>query len=240
MKTRILTLSVVAASLFAFSLFPAAAQEDECYAKNGTWDADTSQCKLTVGVTVDVDYPLEYAAFPEAAAVIDSFIANQQQAFIASYTPDYSLPSYANNWWMGISHEDYQFSDSIRSIVFTNSFYTGGAHPNSGYSTFTFDVANGTQLQLEDLFVDGTIPWDSISALVQDDLNTRLTDMTDAATIELGTGMNPDNYKSWALTPDSLIFFFDPYQVAAYAAGPQQSEIPLSTFAGQLNSPFAS
>ncbi len=240
MKTRIVTLSIALISLFAFSLFPAAAQEDECYAKNGTWDADTSQCKLTVGVTVDVDYPLDFAAYPAAAAVIDAYITTQQQTFISSYTPDYSLPSYTNNWWMGISHEDYHFSDDIRSIVFTNSFYTGGAHPNSGFNTFTFDVTADKQILLEDLFVKGDIPWDTISTFVQDDLTTHLGDLSDAQMIELGTGTNPDNYKSWALTPDSLIFFFDPYQVAAYVAGPQQSAIPLSTFAGQLNPPFAS
>lgn len=239
MKKHILAVSMTAITVFAFGLFTAAAQEDQCLTKNGTWDADTSTCKLTVGVTVEVDYPLELAEFPAAAAVIDEFVANQQQSFISSYTPDYTLPSYTNNWWMGITHEDYQFSDDVRSVVFTNSFYTGGAHPNSGYTTFTFDVANDTQIMLEDLFVDGNIPWDTISTFVQGDLNSRLTDMTDSATIELGTGTNPDNYKSWALTSDSLIFFFDPYQVAAYAAGPQQSAIPLSLFADQFIPPAA-
>lgn len=239
MKTRILAVSMIMITVFAFGLLPAAAQENDCYAKNGTWDAEAQKCKVTVGVTVDVDYPLELAQYPAAAAVIDQFIADQQQAFIASYTPDYSLPSYINNWWMGITHENYQFSDDIRTVVFTSSFYTGGAHPNSGYTTFTFDTAQGTQIALADLFVNGDIPWDTISTFVQNDLNTRLTDMTDAATIELGTGTNPDNYQRWVLTPDSLIFFFDPYQVAAYAAGPQQSAVPLSTFAGQLNPPFA-
>jgi len=238
-KTRILALSLIVITVFTFGLMPAAAQEDDCYAKDGMWDADTNTCVITVGVTVDVGYPLELAAYPEASAVIDAFIADQQQAFISSYAPDYTLPSHVNNWWMGISHETYQFSDDIRSVLFTTSFYTGGAHPNSGHTAFTFDVATGTQLQLADLFVGGSVPWDMISTLVQDDLNTRLTEMTDAATIEAGTGMNPDNYQSWVLTPDSIIFFFDPYQVAAYAAGPQQSEIPLSTFAEQLNAPFA-
>ena len=239
MKIRILALSLIVITVFTFGVLPAAAQEDDCYSKNGMWDAEAGKCNITVGVTVDTNYPLEFVAYPQASAVIDGFIADQQQTFIGSYTPDYTLPSQVNNWWMGISYEVYQFSDDIRSILFTTSFYTGGAHPNSGYTAFTFDVAADTQLQLADLFVDGSIPWDTISTFVQGDLNTRLTDMTDAATIEAGTGTNPDNYKSWVLTADSIIFFFDPYQVAAYAAGPQQSAIPLSLFGDSFIPPAA-
>ncbi len=237
MKIRLLAASV---AVMAVIVLPVAAQEDACYTKNGNWIPDTQKCELSAGVHVTADYPLEMAQYPEAAQVIDAYIADQQKTFIASYTPDYSLPSYANDWTMNISNEMYQFSDDIRSVLFSVGYYTGGAHPNSGYNSFTFDVAQGKQLALEDVFLNGQIPWDTLSSLVQADLNTRLTDMSDAATIEMGTGTNPDNYKSWVVTPDALIFFFDPYQVAAYAAGPQQVEIPFVALHTLLAEPFAS
>lgn len=241
MKRRMgILVLVLVLGMLAVGLLPAAAQAeaDVCLNKYGMWDAEAQKCLISSGVTVDIDYPLAFAEYPAVAAVIDGFMAEQQQAFIASYAPDFSLPAYMNKWALNIFYESYQFSDDVRTLVFTMSYYTGGAHPNSGYKTMTFDVAQGKQLELADLFVGGVIPWETISTFVQDDLNTRLVEMTDADTIAMGTGTNPEHYHSWALTPDSLLFFFDPYQVAAYAAGPQQSAIPLSTFAGQLNAPF--
>src|SRR6266542_2052224 len=94
MKTRIMVCFMVMISLFVLGLLPAAAQEDACYAKNGNWLSDTQKCVLSAGVHVDVDYPLEMAQYPAAAKAIDAFILDQQKTFIASYTPDYSLPSY--------------------------------------------------------------------------------------------------------------------------------------------------
>jgi hypothetical protein len=139
---------------------------------------------------------------------------------------------------MNISNETYKFSEDIQTVVFNMSFYTGGAHPNSGYKSFTFDVKQDKELTLNDVFLNGNIPWDTISQLVQDDLKTQLADMADATTIEQGTGTNPDNYKNWALTSDALIFFFDPYQVAPYVAGPQKVEIPLQMLKDVLTPAF--
>ena len=240
MKRRLVVGVSMLISLFVLAILSVAAQEDACFAKNGNWQSDTQKCVMSAGVHVDVDYPLEFADYPSAVAVIDSFVLDSQKNFIASYTPDYSLPSYANDWSMQISYENYQFSDFVRSVAFDMSFYTGGAHPNSGYKTFNFDVNQDKELKLADLFVNGDIPWDMLSQLVQDDLKTQLADMSDATTIEQGTGTNPNNYQSWVLSDDGLIFLFDPYQVAAYAAGPQKVVIPFTALSTVLNPQFSS
>jgi len=227
-------------SLFAVGLLPAAAQEDTCYSKDGNWLPDTQKCTVSVGVHVDVDYPLAMAQYPEAAKTIDAFITDQQKSFIASYTPDYTLPAHTNDWSMNITNEIYKYSEDIQTVVFDVSFYTGGAHPNSGYTTMTFDVKQGKQLELKDLFLNGTVPLDVISKLAQTDLKKQLVDMFDETMLEAGTtATTPDNYKNWALTDKSLIFFFDPYQVAPYAAGPQKVEIPFTTLHTLLAPPFA-
>lgn len=239
MKARLGIGLVVGLCLSAGSLMPVVAQEDACYAKNGVWQSDTQKCVMNSGVHVAADYPLEFTDYPNASSVIDAFLLDQQKSFIASYTPDYALPSYANDWTMNISYEPYQYKDTVRSVVFNMSFYTGGAHPNSGYKSFNFDVAQDAELTLADLFVNGAVPYDTLSGLVQADLKTQLGDMSDASMIEAGAGNNPDNYQSWVITDEGLTFFFDPYQVAAYAAGPQQVTIPFSTLNGLLKAEFA-
>ncbi len=241
MKTRVLVCLSMLMSLFALGMLPATAQEDACYGKDGNWLPDTQKCVVSVGVHVDVDYPLAMAQYPEVAKVIDTFIADQQKTFIASYTPDYTLPAHVNDWSMTISNEIYKFSDDIQTVVFNIYFYTGGAHPNSGYNSFTFDVKQGKQLTLADVFINGDVPWDIIAKLAQDDLKTHLGDMMNADMLEAGTtATNHDNYKNWALTDKSIIFFFDPYQVAPYAAGPQKVEIPFTTLHTLLAPPIGS
>ncbi len=239
MKTRVLVCISMMISLFALALLPAAAQEDDCYSKDGNWMPDTQKCVVSVGVHVDIDYPLAMVQYPEVAKVIDTFIADQQKSFIASYTPDYTLPAHVNNWEMNISNEIYKFSDDIQTVVFNTYFYTGGAHPNSGYNTMTFDVKQGKQLTIADIFLNGDVPYDIIAKLAQEDLKTQLGDMADPTMLDPGTtATNHDNYKNWALTDKSIIFFFDPYQVAAYVAGPQKVEIPFTTLHTLLAPPI--
>ncbi len=238
MKIRLLLLALLSTLLLPG--LGVAAQEDACYAHYGLWDAETQTCSLTMGVQVSVNYPLELADFPLAAGTIDSFIKTHQQNFVASYTPIFDLPTFTNNWTLNINYELFQFSDTVRSVLFTLSDYTGGAHPNANFQTFTFDFANDRLLMLADVFVGGQIPWVDISTFVQVDLSEKMGDMADLQWIADGTGENPDNYQNWVLTADSIIFFFPPYQVAAYAAGMQQVEIPFSALHTLLAPPFAS
>ena len=50
--------------------------------------------------------------------------------------------------------------------------------------------------------------------------------MSDDEWIGRGAGANADNFQNWNLTKKGLMFTFDQYQVAAYAAGPQTVIIP--------------
>ena len=54
-----------------------------------------------------------------------------------------------------------------------------------------------------------------------------------------GAGPLPENYQDWLLTPDALVFIFEPYQVAAYAAGPQRVTILLADLQDILAPQFA-
>jgi hypothetical protein len=46
--------------------------------------------------------------------------------------------------------------------------------------------------------------------------------------IDAGAGPRADNYRAWNITKKGLWITFDPYQVAAYAAGPQYILVPYS------------
>ena len=117
------------------------------------------------------------------------------------------------------------------AVLFTNYADTGGAHPNSDYAAFDFLLPDGAQVFLPEI-VDGSRGIKRIAELVSADLLHRIGTGDDAAsdkdTIAMGTAPAADNFRHFVWLPDRLHIFFPPYQVASYAAGPQESYIPLA------------
>jgi hypothetical protein len=122
--------------------------------------------------------------------------------------------------------------DDLISIEFTISSYSAGAaHPNSYTEVVNFDLKNGKLLRLADLFVPGSKYLQTISTYCIQELKKQAKEqgMSDDDWIKKGAGPDPANYKNWTITKKGLEITFDPYQVAAYAAGPQQVTVPYST-----------
>jgi hypothetical protein len=106
-------------------------------------------------------------------------------------------------------------------------FYTysdGAAHPYSYTLTYTYNLQRGEPIRLEQLFRPGADYLGLIAAYCQEELTRR--DIGFDTTFAAGADPTPENYRNWNITPNGLLISFDPYQVAAYAAGPQQVLIP--------------
>jgi hypothetical protein len=241
MKQRLIISGVMVALIVAASVSGAVAQDDDCLQKGGMWDAAQQKCLINVAITVKIDYPLDLAKTAFIGQVVDQFLADQRTAFLSPLTEDrlYYSPGPLT---LQIDYDTSNFSDQIVNLKFTVYAFAGGAHGNTTTTTYTFDLGQQRVLSLSDLFVPGADPLSVIGPLVEADLNARLTadlaHLSDANWIHQGTGENPDNYKSWTITPDSLTFYFDPIQVAAYVAGTQTVTIPLAQLSSILASPF--
>jgi len=130
------------------------------------------------------------------------------------------------------------------SIGFTSyTFYEGAAHGFSYTVPFNLDFETFEEIELLDIFVDDGGGWlDAISYMSTQRLKEQLyeDEWVDDPWIEEGAGPDSVNFSAWTLTDDSIIFYFDPYQVAAYAAGPQQVELTFSELYALLKEPWAS
>lgn len=115
----------------------------------------------------------------------------------------------------------------VLSVLFVNFFYLGGAHPGSYYWSLNFDFTTGQELGLGDLFVPGSDYLDRIAVYCIEQLNEKL----DFDIWEEGAAPVVDNYLDWTLSPQGLMIIFDEYQVAPYAAGPQQVIVPYAILA---------
>jgi hypothetical protein len=113
--------------------------------------------------------------------------------------------------------------------------YLGGAHPNS-YITFTvLDMKNGNKITLEDIFIAGYKP---ILNKVAEEEFKKLK--------ELGAHDNLDEAGYWfddnrfsindnfAIGAEGLTFYYNNYEITAYAYGPTELIIPRTKISGLI------
>lgn len=216
------------------------AQESTCIDYGGVWDAESERCLLKANLDINLAYPLVAIETPFIAEIIDTWYSQMRADYSMWFSQQPLSMTVANQWFVNVSYAEYRFSPDFVSLVFTVSDYTGGAHPNSYFNAMTFDLAQSTPVTLDDVLTEGALP--QISALVQTDLVAQLTELMGGAPdtdwITTGTGDNVDNFANFALSEDALIFFFPPYQVAAYAAGSFTVSLDLADIQNLLQPAF--
>jgi hypothetical protein len=122
----------------------------------------------------------------------------------------------------------------VLSLNFGFSVYSdGAAHPYSYTITYTYDLEKGQEISLDQLFLPGSNYLELIASYCKNELSKR--DIGFDGFFTTGADPTPENYRNWNITPDSLMITFDPYQVAAYAAGPQVVTIPYGELHGLIN-----
>lgn len=128
--------------------------------------------------------------------------------------------------------------DDLISVNFSEETFEGGAHGNHGTFTLTYDLKNGRELKLADLFKPGSKYLAAIAEYAIKDLKARKDpesgDNLGLASDIFEDGAKPtaENYQNWNVTKKGLMITFPPYQVAAYAYGPQTVIVPLSKLKG--------
>lgn len=151
---------------------------------------------------------------------------------------------------LDVAYSTISFNDDIVTFKYDLYINTGGAHPNSYIFTQTFDLSNGTQYTNKDILGSQDsltkISSDAIAMLkknIEKSLNeaTETTQPLDEATLNwITNGAAPDwaNYQAIAILPNELIIYFNPYQVAPYAAGPQEVHLKMNQVKSTLPAPF--
>jgi hypothetical protein len=118
--------------------------------------------------------------------------------------------------------------DKVFAVVFTESTYEGGAHPNTFFRTMNFLMPDGWQVYLPEIFTPDALK--TISRLATADLKKQLKpdEGFDADMVKTGAGPNWNNFADFTILPDALDIQYSPYAVAPYVAGPQETKLPLA------------
>lgn len=190
--------------------------------------------------TVDAEYPqIEgNARFDNFNREARSLITKDVAAFKTAETADETdtgseTPAETLDSTLDVRYEIRHATDDLISVEFTEGSYERGAvHGNSNTTVVNYDVKNGKKLALADLFNPKSNFLSVISAYCIKDLRDRAKKdkdtMLDEEMMKSGASPRADNYRAWAITKRGLWITFDPYQVAAFAAGPQFVLVPYS------------
>jgi uncharacterized protein YecT (DUF1311 family) len=183
---------------------------------------------------ISVSYPLT------GNKAIDATIKDYANASVAEFRGDASAHQRGERPYAFETTYDIARNDGkMFAVIF--SIYTdmNGAHPNGDYKTFNFTLPGGEQVFLPEI-VDGQPGLDRVSKLaiarLKHDIGTGENAMSDADWIDRGAGPFADSFKNFVWLPDRLRILFPAYQVAAYAAGPQEVSIPLAQLKGVIRS----
>ena len=147
---------------------------------------------------------------------------NADAAGVAGTSPG---PSYLEN-----DVDIFYFGSGLVSVRFNFELYLGGAHPIHYTKILNFDVNTGSHLALSQMFTGGADYLTPLSTFCT-------TELTTSGVLEFAGGTTPvaGNYALWNFSATGLTITFEEYQVASYAVGRQEVEVPYAALAGILD-----
>jgi hypothetical protein len=208
---------------------PTAAAQSACTDLNGTVGPDgvcgvhTSNSTYTLDITFPNDYPDQQALTAYLTQARDGFVNVSEMP--GSYNLPYELDAKGSGYHSGSP------TAGTQSVVFTMWQNVGGVHPQTWYKSFNWDLAKKAPITFDTLFKPGTKPLDVIYPAVEQFLQKQ-QGMIDG--VPASVGLDSSKYQNFALTDDSLIFFFSQGEIVAESAGPVEASVPRATVAPLL------
>ncbi len=114
--------------------------------------------------------------------------------------------------------------------------YSGGAHPNGETRLLIFNTTNGKMITLKEIMKDSV----TFMKIVEENLRKvreipANESLTDAGLLFDEFGGKLPLPVDYCLTAKGLKVIYNPYEIASYAAGPTEMEIPLAALEKVLN-----
>lgn len=197
-----------------------ATAQPACAELGGTIDADQTCQVHTANATYALDYTFP-VGYPDQQAVA-AYLTQTRDGFInVSEMPGlrdqpYVLDAKGTEYTSGTPPR-------TQSLVFEVYQDVGGAHPQTWYKTFNYNLATRAPITYDTLFKPDAKPLDVIFPIVERELQKR---SGVEQSIPPGVGLDPTHYQNFAITDDAVIFFFGQGELLAEAAGAIQASIP--------------
>jgi hypothetical protein len=203
------------------------------------------------GYAFQIVYPALAPGWKPLDAAIRQFATARKKDFLdASNAPDRVA---GTDYTLDLNFTVARRTVDFVSVTASGSSFIGGAHGMPIVSSFNLDLSNGKLTALSDLFTDAQAGLKALSAECRRQLEgryeARLRENPGAMTpaqhtsdiqsmkkwIEKGTAPDAANFAVFLIDgldtrAIGVTVIFPPYQVASYADGPQQVEVPAMVF----------
>lgn len=182
---------------------------------------DSSSAEIRDRINQSIQEELRKALASQAEQDENSLTEIAQQ-FFNDYE-EFALADFAMPWTLETFSDILMTNDSFFILVLDTYVFTGGAHPNSHRIILNYDLQKGALLSLKDIVLD----FEQFSAVAEDIF--RQEKGIDPAISLQKAGYLVDDFKvssQFALTKTGLLLFYNTYEIAPYAAGVTEFEIP--------------
>ncbi len=176
----------------------------------------------------DINAHIKSSVFAVAESFKNDARENCDFSKLGDNAPDWTCEFYA-------LPEAYNVIDRILSVRMEYYRFTGGAHGATNYVYLNYNLSTGKPVEWNSVFKSDSEYLKKISDFSRDYLIANITKgdnaMTNEEWVKEGTEPKSDNYNTNVGFNDfGIIILFQQYQVAAYAAGPQEVTIPYPEF----------
>ncbi len=117
--------------------------------------------------------------------------------------------------------------DNILSCTFSEYSYLGGAHPNTFLTLTNFNLKSGEIIELPDILIDGYL--DELNNIAEPIFRKEKELTEDINLTEAGFWFDDDKFgvsNNFTIGKDGLTFYYNSYEITAYAYGPTELFIP--------------
>lgn len=203
--------------------------------------------KNTDVLTVDIAYPTVPGTGKEVEDVNTSIKAEIDKRIAAfeieakdSMNAEIDLPKDIKSSVIGSPSVEEKNARYVSIYMGMEWYLRGSAHPSHTIDTYIFDYQNKKVVAVSDLFKQEANYLVLLSKLSKEDLIAQSKQgdmgyMYDEAMVIDGTAPRVNNFSKMLPTKDGIVIYFDEYQVAPYAAGPQQVTIPYAKLKEIIN-----
>lgn len=146
---------------------------------------------------------------------------------------EFALAEFAMPWTLEVFSDVLMSNDTFFVFALDTYIFTGGAHPNSHRIILNYDLKQGRLLGLKDIILD----FAKFSTIAEDIF--RKEKGIDRSISLQKAGYLIDDFRlssQFALTQTGILLFYNTYEIAPYAAGVTEFEIPYRLLDGIVQS----
>lgn len=168
-----------------------------------------SVVEKTYFVETDINYPqFTESTYEKMNSSIRKYLDSDYKSFKSAAKKFFNESSTVSNYSMSF---DISRSKNILSVLLTIRFYTGGAHFNYSLKSFNFDIDKQIFLNIMD-----------VTGLSLNELSKECQKLVKEKNDDYSpNGLSPkiENFNNFMVNGNDVVVYFEPYQVACFAAG---------------------